>query len=207
MSEPVNQDETIGADKPIVGAANADETGGYEVGRGRPPKEHQWKKGQSGNPRGRPRKKLDQNAVFEQIMNERIMIREGGKARKITKGEALVRSQLAKAIKGDTRAAEFVVKEAARWGFGIDQDSCASVLLPPSTNAGQSDALFANLNLDLLSEEDKIELARLGQIIDLGGDFTALSQRDFEGAKRIADKGRDKDVTAMGDTFLRVKLT
>lgn len=198
MSEPLNQDGKIGADEPFVGAAKTDKKGDYEVGRGRPPKEHRWKKGQSGNPRGRPRKKLDQKAVFEQIMNERLMVREDGKPRKMTKGEALLRSQLAKAIKGDTRAAEFVMKEAARLGFGTDQDASACILLPPGTGAGQSDALFANLNVDLLSDEDKIELARLGQIIDMGGDFTALSQRDFERAKQIAGKGRGKDITPNG---------
>jgi hypothetical protein len=32
-----------------------DEPGGYKVGPGRPPKEHQWKPGQSGNPGGRPK--------------------------------------------------------------------------------------------------------------------------------------------------------
>jgi hypothetical protein len=29
-----------------------------EVGFGKPPKKHQWKPGQSGNPKGRPRKPI-----------------------------------------------------------------------------------------------------------------------------------------------------
>jgi hypothetical protein len=37
-----------------------------------------------------------------------------------------------------------------------------------------------------------------GQIIDLGGDFTALNERDFELAKQIVNKGRGKDVTPNG---------
>jgi hypothetical protein len=48
-----------------------------------------------------------------------------------------------------------------------------------------------------LSDEDKVELARLGQIIDLGGDFTALSPSDFERAKQIADKGCGRDITPL----------
>lgn len=56
MFEPSNQDEKTGANDQLVGATNVDKKSDYEVGRGRPPKEHQYKKGQSGNPRGRPRK-------------------------------------------------------------------------------------------------------------------------------------------------------
>jgi hypothetical protein len=195
MSEPVSQDKKIGADDPAIGAAKARE-GDYEVGYARPPRQYQFKKGQSGNPCGRPRKKLSKKAVWDQIMNEPMYIREEGKAsRKISKYEGLCQAQLTKAIKGHTGSAKFVIEEAARSGFGDERDSGAVSLPPPKDSSLQSDALFANLNLDLLSDEDKIELARLGQIIDLGGDFTALSQRDFELAKKIADKGRGKGIT------------
>ena len=30
-------------------------TGGYKIGKGKPPKDTQWKPGQSGNPKGRPK--------------------------------------------------------------------------------------------------------------------------------------------------------
>jgi hypothetical protein len=186
MSEPLNPDEKIGADEPVVDAAKSRKTD-YEVGYGRPPKQYQFKKGQSGNPRGRPRKKLNKKAVWNQIMTDPIYIREEGKAvRKITKYEGLCHAQLTKAIKGHTESAKFVIEEAARSGFGAEQDSDASALpLRPKDSSPQSDALFANLNLDLLSDDDKIELARLGQIIDLGGDFTALTASDFDRAKKI----------------------
>ncbi len=106
MSEPENQDEKIGADEPVVGAASAGKKADYKIGRGRPPKEYQWKKGQSGNKKGRPRKKLDQKAIFEEIINEAVKIREDGKERKVTKYGALIRSHLANAIKGDTRSSQ-----------------------------------------------------------------------------------------------------
>lgn len=38
-------------------SATSKNTGDYDVGYGRPPRHHQFKSGQSGNPRGRPRKK------------------------------------------------------------------------------------------------------------------------------------------------------
>lgn len=198
MSGQANKDEKIGAKEPILGAAGAG-TGGYKVGRGRPPKEYSWKKGQSGNPSGRPRKKPNKKEMIERVLKERLVIREDGKARKITKEEAVLRAQLAKAIgKADTRAAKYVREEAASAGFGEEQLGGVSTIAPPKDKTAQSEALFANLNLDLLSYEDKIELARLGSIIDLGGDFTALSLRDFERAQRIVNKGRGKDVTLNG---------
>jgi Family of unknown function (DUF5681) len=193
MSDDQNGDEKIGADEPLVGAANAPEDADYKVGPGRPPKHYQWKKGQSGNPSGRPRKKLDDKALLEDLMNERIVIREDGKERKVTKREAYFRTHMAKAIKGDVRSARLLMDELTRAGVGAEQVPAA--LLPPNNQSAQSDALFANLNLDLLSQGDKIELARVGQVIDLGGDFTALNTRDFERAKQIAEKGRGRDIT------------
>ena len=52
-----------------------------------------------------------------------------------------------------------------------------------------------NLDLERLSREEKIELSRLAEVIDLGGDFTALCSDDFKRVKRIVTKGRGKDVT------------
>jgi hypothetical protein len=39
-------------------------------------------------------------------------------------------------------------------------------------------------------------LSRLAEVIDLGGDVTALSTSDFERLKQIVNKGRGKDITA-----------
>ncbi len=197
MSEQPNMDAKTGAVGPVLGAGGAG-TGDYKVGRGRPPKEYSWKKGQSGNPSGRPRKKPNKKEMIERILNERLVIREDGKPHKVTKEEALYRSQLAKAIKGDTQAAKYVREESASAGVGEEQIGSLSAIAPPKDKTAQSEALFANLNLDLLSDEDKIDLARLGSIIDLGGDFTALTPRDFERAQRIVNKGRGKDITLNG---------
>ena len=55
--------------------------------------------------------------------------------------------------------------------------------------------MFEGLDLDLLSRSEQLELWQLAEIIDLGGDFTALSADDFERLKHILNKGRGKDVT------------
>jgi hypothetical protein len=149
--------------------------------------------GQSGNPRGRPRGRLSKKAVWEQMMSKLISIREGGKPRKVTKYEALCLAHLTKGINGDTRSAMFVINEAGRAGFG--EPGAEPVPVKFKDWASQSDLLFENINLELLSEEDKVDLAKFAAIIDLGGDFTALSALDFQRVKDIANKGRGKDVT------------
>ena len=128
-------------------------------------------------------------------MNETLVIREGGKERKVTKYDALFRSQMAKAIKGDTHSAKFIMEEVSRLGLNDERDGASSSRIAPQIKSGTSEVLFDNLDLNVLSDDDKIELARFGKIIDLGGDFTALSLADFARAKHITDKGRGKDVT------------
>ena len=51
----------------------------YKVGRGRPPKQWQWKPGQSGNPSG-GRRHSDTEPLSERISNEKIPIYENGRA-------------------------------------------------------------------------------------------------------------------------------
>jgi len=48
-----------------------DDTGEYKVGYGKPPKATQFKKGQSGNKRGRPRKAVSQRKIAEKVLGEK----------------------------------------------------------------------------------------------------------------------------------------
>lgn len=86
----------------------------YEIGRGRPPKAMQFKKGHSGNPRGRPRGSLNLATDLKAELGERITVREDGKPRRVTKQRALVKSMLAKALQGDVRAASALLALNAR---------------------------------------------------------------------------------------------
>jgi hypothetical protein len=58
-----------------------------------------------------------------------------------------------------------------------------------------SDSLFQNFDLNLLSREELLELSRLAQAIEAGGDFTALTTGAFERVKYLVNKGRGKDIT------------
>ena len=87
-------------------ANNGDDEG---VGYKRPPKNTQFKKGQTGNPKGRPKNIRNFTTDLRDELSELITVRENGQERKITKLRALVKALVAAAIKGDMRAANAIV--------------------------------------------------------------------------------------------------
>lgn len=80
----------------------------YDVGYAKPPKSHQFEKGRSGNPSGRPKKSKNLKNILLSTMEEEIVIKEGNQTRVITKAEALVKATVNKALGGDTRAMKWV---------------------------------------------------------------------------------------------------
>lgn len=76
----------------------------YEVGYAHPPRQHQFKKGQSGNPRGRPKDSKNLLTAIREELEGEVTITENGRAKKITKAAALLKALYARGLKGDTRA-------------------------------------------------------------------------------------------------------
>lgn len=71
----------------------------YKVGKGKPPKSTQFKKGQSGNPKGRPKGSFNLQTIINKVLNEKVEITINGRKRKITKIEAVLTQQLNMAAK------------------------------------------------------------------------------------------------------------
>jgi Family of unknown function (DUF5681) len=61
----------------------------YRVGPGRPPKEHRWKPGQSGNPKGAKRKKRslipELKEEFEHVFSQKLKVTQGDRQRLISR--------------------------------------------------------------------------------------------------------------------------
>jgi hypothetical protein len=82
---------------------------GYEVGYGRPPMHSRFKTGVSGNLRGRPRRSKQIEHLIQKELDEKIVIKEGGRDRTITKREAIIKQFVNRAIKGDSKPLQMML--------------------------------------------------------------------------------------------------
>src|SRR5438105_10843611 len=80
----------------------------YEVGFGKPPQSTQFRQGQSGNPKGRPKGKPNLVTVINRTLQAKVIINENGSRREVTKLEAGMIQMSNKAAAGDLRALNMV---------------------------------------------------------------------------------------------------
>ncbi len=71
----------------------------YDVGYGKPPKEHRFKKGSSGNPAGAPSKRKRRPIDVAAILNEPLAVKTSGVHRKMPAFEVGVRRLIERALK------------------------------------------------------------------------------------------------------------
>ena len=76
-----------------------------------PPKEHQYQKGQSGNPHGRPRGVRNRNTIVREQMNHKITLKtpDGG-IRRVSTKEGIIAKQTNKALQGDLNSAKWIME-------------------------------------------------------------------------------------------------
>jgi Family of unknown function (DUF5681) len=196
-----------GVVEPQANSGGTSAAAGYTVGYKRPPVHSRFKPGQSGNPNGRPPGSANAKTTVQRVMNEKVSVRRGQKTNTVSTLEALVQAHAVKAIKGDPRSAAMVINVMTRTGLLADKEDDGPLETAKraalADKARSSDALFENIDAELLSKDEMIELSRLAAIIDLGGDVTALSTADFQRLKQLVNKGRGIDVAQLANTTSR----
>jgi uncharacterized protein DUF5681 len=82
------------------------------VGYGQLPKNTRFKKGVSGNPKGRPKGSLNVATVFTKTLREKVVINENGQRKTVTKLEAALKQLVNQGASGDLRALRQLVELA-----------------------------------------------------------------------------------------------
>jgi hypothetical protein len=84
-----------------------------DVGYGRPPIEHQFKAGESGNRRGRPKGSQNEATIINEIFRRKIEVCEKGKTRRISILEAIFLKFVEDALRGSSKSAAFLLNRKA----------------------------------------------------------------------------------------------
>ena len=85
-----------------------------EGGRGKPPKAHQYPKGTSGNPKGRPKGSRNFSTDVKDTLKEPVRLTKGGKRKTVSTQHATLLRLREKALSGDARALDRMI-DLARW--------------------------------------------------------------------------------------------
>jgi hypothetical protein len=93
------------------------------IGYCSPPVHSQFKPGQSGNPSGRAKGSQNLKTLFNKVLDEEISLRDGADVRRISKAEAVVRSVVVGALKGDPRNVAILFRLAEQAGQFQDASS------------------------------------------------------------------------------------
>jgi len=115
-------------------------TSEYKVGKGKPPKEHQFPKGKSGNLNGRPPKKTRDHIDAASILDTKFTVEIDGKKTEVTAFELSFRKISKLAVEGNFRSIRQFLNQCEKYGL-IDapepEQNCSVVHAPKGVNFGE----------------------------------------------------------------------
>jgi hypothetical protein len=111
----------------------------YTVGYGKPPKRTQFTAGKSGNPSGHKNGKKNFATALGTELDRRVIVKEEGRRKKITKREATAKQLVNKAASGDPKAIAVLLNETRF------HEAEAAAGLPSVTMAQEDHLVMANI--------------------------------------------------------------
>lgn len=99
-----------------------------KVGYGKPPKKTQFKPGQSGNPKGRPKKPNDIKTNVNELLDTKIPVRGWDGEQRPDGRKAIAMALVSRALKGDLRAIEKVSALDRQLGDEFEQHAASKAL-------------------------------------------------------------------------------
>lgn len=88
----------------------------YQIGYKRPPKEGQFSKGKSGNPKGRPKGSKNFMTLLDKELGQSIVVNENGKKKTVTRLQAMVKRLVNQALQGEQRSFLTLIEVMRRTG-------------------------------------------------------------------------------------------
>jgi Family of unknown function (DUF5681) len=82
----------------------------YDVGFKKPPRHTRFKKGQSGNPRGKAKGRKNLKTELLEELGERVVVSENGRHRALPKQTVIVKRMVADAVQGDAKARDQLLR-------------------------------------------------------------------------------------------------
>lgn len=152
----------------------------YKVGYGKPPKDSQFQKGKSGNPKGRRKGSKSLKSIFDEVLFQSVMVRQGDRHKWVPALQAFLMSLLKEAMLGKPKASEQLLKLAEKLGMMVPEKD------PPWSSA-ESPSPFAEW-----TEEDESGESFLKRLIAAGKPIfpePEPEKRQAEG--EVVDKDQD----------------
>jgi hypothetical protein len=112
--------------KPSSGAPNSS----YDVGYGKPPKANQFRKGRTGNPRGRKQGEENIISAFRRHVLKRVRIKDGDQVRSITLAEVVILKNYNAALQKNPFAMSNIFRLAETSGEFVDRTDAKQVGRP-----------------------------------------------------------------------------
>jgi len=95
----------------------------YEVGYGKPPTQNQFKKGRSGNPKGRPKGSRNMSTILEAALTERVAVSKNGKLQKMRLIDAIAISLATKGASGNLPAIRELLNAIGKFGVFAEEEN------------------------------------------------------------------------------------